>query len=73
MDCALKGDTATAASLQNELLEATDLLFAEGNPTGVKAALAIKGIIKNNLRLPLVKSSEKLYSALEEQIKKYNL
>lgn len=73
VDSALKNDTAAAAVLQNELLEATDLLFAEGNPTGVKAALAIKGIIKNNLRLPLVKCSDKLYGAIGEQIKKYNL
>lgn len=70
---ALNGDLKTARAIQKELLEATDMLFAEGNPTGAKAALEIKGIIKNNLRLPLIKSTDSLRESLEHQIKKYNL
>ena len=42
------------------------LLFKEGNPVGIKAVLAQKGIIQNYLRLPLVPASEQL----EEEIKK---
>ncbi len=45
------------------------MLFAEGNPPGVKAALAIKGVIGNNLRLPLVPITEQLYEVLERAIK----
>lgn len=45
------------------------MLFAEGNPPGVKAALAIKGVIDNNLRLPLVPITEQLYEELERAIK----
>lgn len=41
------------------------LLFAEGNPVGIKAVLAQKGIIQNYLRLPLVPASKEL----EEEIK----
>lgn len=41
------------------------LLFAEGNPVGIKAVLAQKGIIQNYLRLPLVPASKEL----EEKIK----
>lgn len=70
---ALDGDFKGAQKGLYELLEVTDLLFAEGNPAGVKAALASKGIIKNFLRLPLVSSSEELYNKIENQIKKYNL
>jgi 4-hydroxy-tetrahydrodipicolinate synthase len=44
------------------------MLFAEGNPPGVKAALAIKGVIGNYLRLPLVPIGEQLYAALEAEI-----
>ncbi|MBR5830553.1 MAG: 4-hydroxy-tetrahydrodipicolinate synthase [Tidjanibacter sp.] len=44
------------------------MLFAEGNPPGVKAALAIKCVIDNNLRLPLVPISEELYASLEEAV-----
>jgi len=42
------------------------LLFKEGNPVGIKAVLAQKGIIQNYLRLPLVRASE----TLQEEIKK---
>lgn len=39
-------------------------IFEEGNPAGVKAILHQKGIILNNLRLPLVPVSESLYKKL---------
>ena len=42
------------------------LLFKEGNPVGIKAVLAQKGIIQNYLRLPLVPASK----GLQEEIKK---
>ena len=43
-----------------DIAELEKSLFAEGNPTGIKAALSIKGLIANNLRLPLVASSPEL-------------
>lgn len=48
------------AALQNRYAEMIRLLFAEGNPVGIKAVLALKGIIQNYLRLPLVPASEEL-------------
>ena len=44
--------------------EMVRLLFAEGNPVGIKAVLAQKGIIENYLRLPLVPASEELQEKL---------
>lgn len=44
------------------------MLFAEGNPAGVKAALTIKGVIENYLRLPLVPVTEELFGALQGSI-----
>lgn len=70
---ALNGDFQRARELQKTLLEATDLLFAEGNPTGAKAALEIKGMITNRLRLPLISSTDSLKEALKREIKKYDL
>ncbi|HET6723292.1 MAG TPA: 4-hydroxy-tetrahydrodipicolinate synthase [Chitinophagaceae bacterium] len=64
---ALDGDFTTARGLNNKLMKGYDLLFAENNPAGVKAFLAEKGIIENNLRLPLVPLSKEL----EQQIKPY--
>jgi 4-hydroxy-tetrahydrodipicolinate synthase len=47
-------------ALQAKYEEMVKLLFAEGNPVGIKAVLAQKGIIQNYLRLPLVPASEEL-------------
>jgi 4-hydroxy-tetrahydrodipicolinate synthase len=62
---ALAGDFVTAQRLQMQLLHIMDLLFVEGNPAGVKAALQILGIGNNQLRLPLVGVSSGTYGALE--------
>lgn len=70
---AIENNLETAQKLNLELHEATDLLFVDGNPAGAKAALDIKGIVKNNLRLPLVKVGETTYANLKAQIEKYNL
>lgn len=52
---------------------AVKMLFAEGNPSGVKAALAVKGVIKNYLRLPLVPVSDELYGSIEAEISAHEL
>ncbi|WP_068599165.1 4-hydroxy-tetrahydrodipicolinate synthase [Vaginella massiliensis] len=43
-----------------QLVEITRAIFEEGNPAGIKAVLANKGICKPYTRLPLVPASEKL-------------
>ncbi len=48
------------AALQARYAEMIRLLFAEGNPVGIKAVLAQKGLIQNHLRLPLVPASREL-------------
>lgn len=52
------------AALQARYAETVRLLFAEGNPVGIKAVLANKGLIGNYLRLPLVPASPKLRQQL---------
>ncbi len=52
------------AALQARYAETIRLLFAEGNPVGIKAVLANKGLISNNLRLPLVPASPELQKQL---------
>lgn len=52
------------AALQARYAETIRLLFAEGNPVGIKAVLANKGLISNNLRLPLVPASPELQQQL---------
>ena len=68
---ALKGNLVEARKLHYKLTDITDLLFADGNPGGVKAALEILGICANTLRLPLVPVNKRIYTMLQEEIKKY--
>jgi 4-hydroxy-tetrahydrodipicolinate synthase len=63
---AFDGKVKEAYEIHNNLVEITRLIFAEGNPGGVKTVLAEKGLVKNYLRLPLVVASE----GLQEKIKK---
>ena len=51
-------------ALQARYAQIIKLLFAEGNPVGIKAVLAQKGIIQNYLRLPLVPASAELQEAI---------
>lgn len=60
----LKGDVKKAREIHYKLTEFTKALFADGNPAGIKAALEIKGLISNNLRLPLVKIEKPLYNQI---------
>lgn len=61
---ALDGDIHTARSLHYPLVDATDMLFAEGSPAGIKAVLEHLGICEAHLRLPLVPVSEGLKAKL---------
>jgi len=54
-------------NLQSSLFtEWCDLLFAEGSPAGVKAALNLKGICNDVLRLPLVPVSAELKAKMKQ-------
>lgn len=60
----LNREVDKARSLQFKLMDGVDLIFKEGNPAGIKAVLEIKQLIENQLRLPLVKATPELKSAL---------
>ena len=54
VDSALKHAIVHAQKQHYKLLPGMDLLFAEGNPSGVKCALAEMGLCENEFRLPVV-------------------
>jgi len=56
------------AALQERYAEMIRLLFAEGNPSGIKTVLAQKGLIQNELRLPLVSNSEALQETIRQEL-----
>ena len=55
---ALRQDMPTARELNFQLLELYKLLFIEGNPVGVKAAMELQGLCSRDVRLPLVPMTE---------------
>jgi 4-hydroxy-tetrahydrodipicolinate synthase len=67
---ALKSNLKLARELQFRLIEITELLFADGNPSGVKAMMKEMSICQNTLRLPLVPVSkpvmERILKAMKE-------
>ncbi|MCD8072674.1 MAG: 4-hydroxy-tetrahydrodipicolinate synthase [Alistipes sp.] len=69
----VRGDNREASAIFMRLFEAMEALFEEGNPGGVKAALAIRGICGQAVRLPLVEVSCALYEKLEKLISENGL
>jgi 4-hydroxy-tetrahydrodipicolinate synthase len=67
---ALAGELAKACELHYCLLDMIWAIFAEGSPSGIKAALAILGICGNNLRLPLLPVSEEHYKKIASLVRK---
>ena len=65
VDAALKGDFYLAREAHLALFDLTNLLFAEGNPAGIKALLKLRGICGDTVRLPLVSASANLTEQLQ--------
>lgn len=61
----LAGELDSAREMHYQLFEVTKMLFAEGNPGGIKAVLKQRGICGDTLRLPLWPISNDLYMKLE--------
>jgi len=51
---ALKYNFRNAREIQYKFLEMIELLFTDGNPSGIKAMMSNLNLCQNNLRLPLV-------------------
>lgn len=61
----IQGETEKANALHYQLMEQTYLAFKEGNPVGIKAILAQKGLCKPYVRLPLVEASDTLKAEIK--------
>lgn len=66
---ALKSDMAAAKKINDPLLKAYDLMFAENNPAGVKAFMFEQGLIQNEVRLPVVPLSGGLHEAVKHYLR----
>ena len=69
---ALEGDDDKANEIATLAQPIIDLLFVEGNPGGIKAVLHQRGLIENQLRLPLVPVSNSVKSKLTTYVDHYD-
>jgi 4-hydroxy-tetrahydrodipicolinate synthase len=60
----LDNDFVKSREMYYKLLRITQAIYADGSPSGIKALLEIKGLIKNNVRLPLAKVNKGVYNTL---------
>jgi len=66
---ALKGDLKAAKAINDKLIAGYEIIFAENNPAGVKAAMSELKLIGNHVRLPLVPLSEGVHARLRAYMK----
>lgn len=66
----LKQNFTAAKTINDSLIEAYDLMFCENNPAGVKAFMAEKGWISNEVRLPVVPLSAGVHAKVKAYLSK---
>jgi len=68
---AATGDYCKAAKLHKRFAKLYKLMFAEGNPAGIKCALSLLGRCENRLRLPLVPVSDGCKRLISDAIRAF--
>ncbi|MCM1318976.1 MAG: 4-hydroxy-tetrahydrodipicolinate synthase [Muribaculaceae bacterium] len=66
-----KGEYTEAAKIHRRFKELYKLMFAEGNPAGIKCALATRGFCREILRLPLVKVGNICRGQIQEALAQF--
>ncbi len=69
MNAMKEGCTDEALKLHYALLRMNQLIFADGNPAGIKCLMSHMGLCQNVLRLPLVPVNEKVENEIIEEWK----
>jgi 4-hydroxy-tetrahydrodipicolinate synthase len=73
VDTALAGEWDKAREMHYRLLPLMNVNFIESSPGPVKAAMALQGLLEENLRLPLVPVGEKTRERVREVIEELGL
>jgi 4-hydroxy-tetrahydrodipicolinate synthase len=68
---AMAGDFSMAKRVNDLLAEGYTYMFEENNPAGIKAFMFEQGLIKNELRLPLVPVSAPLQAKIHNYLQRY--
>ena len=67
MNAMKEGRTEEALKLHYAMMHMNQLIFADGNPAGIKCLMSPMGLCKNVLRLPLVTANEKVETDIIEE------
>ena len=67
-DEAVQGNWSASKEVHLSLFNLTNLLFAEGNPAGIKAVLEIREICGDHVRLPLVPATSRLKASIKAEL-----
>jgi 4-hydroxy-tetrahydrodipicolinate synthase len=63
----MSADLELAKAAHYDLFNVTKMFFEEGNPGGVKVALAARGLMQETMRLPLFPVSENLRQRIQQE------
>lgn len=63
----LNDDVKTALTLHYKTLKMNNLIFADGNPAGIKCLLSYRKLCENVLRLPLLNVTESVKNDIENE------
>ena len=69
---ALSNDVNRSLDSLEKIKYLLDLLFREGNPSGIKSALSSIELCKNVVRLPLTTVSEELQNEIKNTLNELN-
>lgn len=72
VDAWRSGDVAKAKALHYRVSDLVEHLFIETNPVPVKAAMAMRGSLRGEVRLPLAGLSEESEAALRESLSRFD-
>jgi len=65
---AMNNNFQSAREIHYKFIDMINLLFADGNPAGIKAVLSNLGLVQNQLRLPLTPVSRQVYNQIRQAV-----
>jgi len=68
---ALNDDLNKSKAMHFRFTDIIKDLFIEGNPAGIKALLNVRGLVENELRLPLIPVSRETFIKLKQQMEEF--
>jgi 4-hydroxy-tetrahydrodipicolinate synthase len=67
------GDAERAHEIEDSIRDVFEALTVTSNPTPVKAALAMTGLIGPTLRLPMVEADEEQSAVVRQMLERHDL